>query len=152
MIALSTQLVCQNGSKNSRTNSRFCCPRCQSTIIKKSGFFARKTTNKKRVQRYKCNMCNKSFSTQTFEWTYRERKSRLNQQIFRDIVCGMSQRRIALRLNINRKTVANKLKRIGKKAMYNHFFDMQKHKAEFKEVFFELVHNKCYRSMGKIKI
>jgi hypothetical protein len=57
----------------------------------------------------KCKRCKLHFSEATFQKPYRQNKRRANPVVFKLLCSGMSLRRIALLLNIHRKTVARKL-------------------------------------------
>jgi transposase-like protein len=83
-------------------------PLCDSSSILKNGAYYR-TSDGKWVKRLKCKTCNLHFSAATFEKAYGQNKRRVNPMVFNLLCSGMSQRRIALLLNIHRKTVARKL-------------------------------------------
>jgi transposase-like protein len=91
------------------------CPHCQipNTAIKKKGFFKRLTGHAPRIQRYQCHGCSRTFSDQTGCLGFRERKSHLNQPLYRLLCSGMSQRRCAEILGLSRRTVARKVIRFG---------------------------------------
>jgi hypothetical protein len=76
--------------------------------VVKKGFFKRRCDGR-RVQRFMCKACRKLFSSATFSRTFRQHKPYLNGRIVADLCSGQSQRRIAYRRKINRKTVARKL-------------------------------------------
>lgn len=78
------------------------CIKCQSKTVKKIGYYKTKSA---RVQRYKCKICNLSFSKRTHSENYRCRKQKLQRKIVEMYCEGMSQRAIARVLKINRKTV-----------------------------------------------
>lgn len=82
------------------------CPQC-SNLAKKNGIFTNKRTRKK-VQRYYCEYCTKSFSKQTL--IKKQHRPDLNEKIFHMICNGMGIRRIASSLNTTPKTVQNKVK------------------------------------------
>jgi transposase-like protein len=86
------------------------CPKCFETArIVKDGFFKVQSKRRAKIQRYKCKSCGKKFSDQTFSDTCRQRKPYVNQPLFRLLCSGVSQRRAAIILGINRNTVAAKL-------------------------------------------
>ena len=60
------------------------------------------------VQRFRCLLCKRSFSEATPDPCYRQRKRYLNQAIAKFLISGVSQRRLALLMGINRKTVVRK--------------------------------------------
>ncbi len=77
--------------------------------IRKSGFFIRKCDQKK-IQRYRCLVCKKSFSHATQDICYRQKKRHLNIQIYHKLCGGFSKRRTAIVLETNRKTVIRKFR------------------------------------------
>jgi transposase-like protein len=83
-------------------------PQCQSPSIRKFGTFLRRSECKL-VQRWECKRCKLHFSSATFQKPYRQHKRRVNPLVGRLLSSGVSMRRIALLLNIHRKTVARKL-------------------------------------------
>jgi transposase-like protein len=85
------------------------CPYCQSPGNSHIGFgsFVRRS-DKRRVFRFKCQECFVTFSQATFQKCYRQKKRYLNGEILRLLCSGVSQRRVAILLNINRKTVVRK--------------------------------------------
>ena len=87
--------------------------------IRKSGFFYRKSDSRK-IQRFTCLNCGKSFSRATFSPCYKQKKRRFNEIIFKLLASGVSMRRIALLLNLNRLTVKRKMVFLAKRARENH--------------------------------
>lgn len=77
------------------------------------GSFYRKSDRKK-VLRYFCGLCGKSFSQATRSKSYYQKKRHLNQKIARLLVAGVSQRECARILKINPKTVVRKFIFTGK--------------------------------------
>ena len=92
------------------------CPICKSRekVIRK-GFYERESDRKK-IQKYYCKSCDKSFSEQTFSYDYRLRKRHLNQIIFKLLCKSVSQGGIAQILNIKQEMIALRIKRYGLKA------------------------------------
>ena len=84
--------------------------------VARTGQFRRKSDSKT-VQRYRCNRCRKHFSNATFRDEYWQKKRHLNFQIFRDLVSGVSQRRVARNFHIARRTVDRKFEFIGRKCL-----------------------------------
>ena len=76
--------------------------------IVKNGSYPRKSDSKL-IQRFICNTCGKQFSNATYSKAFNQKKRRLNPLIYRLLCSGVSQRRIALLLSCNIKTVARKL-------------------------------------------
>lgn len=71
-----------------------------------------------RIQRFYCKHCKIGFSAQTKALTYREKKPRANLPLLRLVASGVSQRRSAELLGINRITVARKIVRMGRQARF----------------------------------
>lgn len=91
------------------------CPFCRnpSAKVRKKGFFKKAATRTERVQRFFCRACRRSFSAQTGRLTFRAKKPHLDQTIFRLLASGVSQRRCAIIMSVNRGTVAKKLTRLA---------------------------------------
>lgn len=99
------------------------CPHCftstklsvkNSTIIRK-GFFRRKS-DAKYIQRFRCLNCKRGFSRATTHAFYRQNKRHVNFALQSLLCSGVSQRRAAKLLHINRTTVARKLVVLGRLA------------------------------------
>src|SRR5215813_7670975 len=65
------------------------------------------------VQRFRCLICGRSFSTQTFRLDYRLRKPGLSRPVFLHFVSKVTHRQSARVLGINRKTVHQRLRLLG---------------------------------------
>jgi len=81
------------------------------------GHFYR-TSDKKWIQRYKCASCGRHFSVATSSRCFGQNKRHVNIKVYRLLVSGVSQRRIARLLNIHMITVARKLAFLGLLARY----------------------------------
>lgn len=88
------------------------CPNGCRTKIVRRGFYRRKSSSKP-TQRLVCRGCNKGFSTATGGAFYHHKKRHLGPTVFKLLTGGFSQRRIALDLRINRKTVVRKFVWLG---------------------------------------
>lgn len=84
------------------------CPRCGAGCSVRHGRF-RRHEDAQSIQRYRCKACGKCHSSATHTPTYRQKRRRLNRLIEVDISCSTAQRRIAIKLGCNRKTVARKI-------------------------------------------
>lgn len=93
------------------------CPKCHSQT-RKRGFYKR-PSDQKRIQRFHCLTCKKSFSKQTFNFDYRLRKRRINQICFRLLCSGVSQRRCALVLGVKPEAIALRVKLFGNASRRN---------------------------------
>lgn len=76
------------------------------------GFFTRQS-DQERLQRFLCKTCGKSFSAATQSQCYQQKKRHFNKYVFELLVSGVSQRRAARLLKINRKTVVRKFIFLG---------------------------------------
>ena len=88
------------------------CPHCKGKYkFIKAGTYRRK--NGKIVQRFQCQACKKGFSEQTFNYNYRFKKPHLDLIIFRLLCTSTSQRKTALVVGVNPKTIDLRVKRFG---------------------------------------
>lgn len=88
-------------------------------VIVAHGSFIRQS-DKSRQYRFRCKPCRKHFSSASFSPCYRQRKRHLNSILYGHLVSGTSQRRAALLLKVNRKTVVRKFLFLGI-ASYHYF-------------------------------
>jgi transposase-like protein/IS1 family transposase len=121
------------------------CPYCKSAEkIYKRGFFIRQS-DKKKIQKYSCEICSKHFSEQTLSFDYRLRKRYINQRTFKLLCKGMSQRATALILGVKQKAIAIRLKRFAMVARKH--ITKTREQEDFNEVFFDEMetfeHTKC---------
>ena len=82
--------------------------------IRKDGTYKR-AHDSRVVQRYRCSHCQKRFSHSTFEFEYRQKKRRLNNNVYKLLCSCVSQRRIAKILGVNKKTIERRLPYLGRK-------------------------------------
>ena len=95
------------------------CPHCKSEKNPaKNGTYIR-SSDGKICQRYRCKSCRKTFSETHFGIDYRFRKRYINQAVFRSLCSGVSQRRLAIILNVRRSAIARRLVRFGYCAQHN---------------------------------
>jgi transposase-like protein len=96
------------------------CPHCEKradyvhdfrTIVRHGRFH--RTSDSKSIERFKCLSCKKTFSKASKDPCYRQKKRQKNGDIFELKASGVSGRRIARLLRLNRKTVARKLVFLG---------------------------------------
>jgi transposase-like protein len=85
-------------------NSLCACPE----FIIRDGSFWRKEDSKL-IQRFRCKTCGTRFSSATFTATYRQKKRRVNSPLLKLLASGVSLRRSAFLLGVNRRTVERKL-------------------------------------------
>jgi transposase-like protein len=89
------------------------CSTSYSFQYHRRGTFTRACDGRK-VQRFQCKKCKRTFSTQTFRVDYRLRRPALDGRIFGELVSKVTQRQIARRLDCARRTVARRLEVFGK--------------------------------------
>ena len=130
-----------------------CCPHCEiqlsdsseRPIVVRFGYFKR-LSDSKRVRRFRCLRCLKTFSLATFHPCFRQLKRHKNEALRKLLCSGVSQRRSARILNMNRKTVARKLIFLGVQSRFQlEFFNLRSPKASVME-FDDLEtfeHSKC---------
>jgi transposase-like protein len=94
-------------------------------FCKKDGSYFRKDDSRY-VQRFKCLSCNKKFSASTHTLEWRQKKRRVNVELFRLLASGVSMRRSALLINIHRTTVDRKLRYLARKSRLEHNELLQK--------------------------
>jgi len=121
------------------------CPNCKAKNgAKKFGFFYRQKAPYK-VQRYLCIWCNKTYSDQSWKLSYWQKKSELNQEIFRMLASCVSQRRIAVIKGIDRKTVDRRVPLFAKFARFG--LDQEFKGKKLNRVMFDEMesfeHSKC---------
>ena len=78
------------------------------SFVRKDGFYFRKNDGRK-VQRFHCKNCGKKFSHSSFEFEYQQKKRRINFPIYKLLCSGVSQRRIAKILGVNKNTIPRRL-------------------------------------------
>ena len=118
------------------------CPEtsCQSTQIKKDGFYKRANDSRK-IQRFRCQCCGKSFSRATFSLAYRQKKRRINHSLWKQLMSSVSQRRCAKNLRVHRTTIHRRLKYFARKAKLEHskFLELLKEKKSAHIQFDDLI-------------
>ena len=83
-------------------------------IIKDGSF--KRACDSRRIQRFKCKLCGARFSSATYTLEKNQKKRRINPILFRLLSSGISMRRAALILGVNRKTVHRKFNYLAKKS------------------------------------
>ena len=105
------KLTCPHCKKNSASGTDV---RNSDSSVWKVGKYYRKS-DQKYIQRYRCSNLHE-FSEATFDECYRQHKRFLNPAIMDELCSLVSLRRIAIKLEINPKTVARKLEFLGQRA------------------------------------
>ena len=110
------------------------CPHCfpfgprseQRTHSVRIGTYRRRS-DKKWIQRFLCRLCRKGFSSATFEACYKQKKRQFNLKLFELLASGVSQRRCAYLLRLNRKTIKRKFLFLGAQAL----IDLRRHHLKY---------------------
>lgn len=106
-----------NAPQEFARNSRLYCPNkaCRqekespkSGALVRNGFFYRKS-DRRRIRRFRCLSCRKSFSGATSDPCFGQKKRHLNGLLWKLLDSNVSMRRAARHLGIHRETVARKL-------------------------------------------
>jgi transposase-like protein len=84
-------------------------------LIVSYGFYFRKSDSRK-IRRFYCKTCKTHFSASTFKSTYRQKKRRLSVLLSELFCSGVSQRRAAKILGVNRKTIVRRFRYLAKEA------------------------------------
>lgn len=105
--------------------------------VVRAGHFYR-TSDKKKVQRYKCTLCGKHFSQASFSPCFGQNKRQVNKWVALLLVSGVSQRRTARILKIDMVTVARKLRYLGGRARLKNLRLRMKHPKVFRFQFDDL--------------
>ena len=126
-MKLKRQCPNKNCKSHQGSNDRF---------YKKKGYYKTRW-NHQPVPRYQCLHCQKSFSSHTFNRTYRQKKPYLNEDIFRLYCSGTTQRRIAILLGVNVKTVVPKFLFLSKNAHEEHVLRLKQKAFDITEVQFD---------------
>lgn len=90
----------------------------QSIFQVKDGLFFRKDDSRK-IQRFKCKICNQKYSASTHTLEFAQKKRRINRIVRNNLASGMSMRSCAYNLGVARKTIERKFVYLAKKARKN---------------------------------
>lgn len=102
-------------------------------MTSKDGYFRRKDDSKY-IQRYRCNGCGLRFSAATLTETYAQKRRRINHSLLKLLASGVSQRRAAILLGINRKTVERRLPFLAKRCRRKNETSLQKMKGNIHNI------------------
>ena len=109
------QPPCFRVSMNSGCPNSHCTFYQNSQHIQRDGSYFRKNDSRK-IQRYRCSHCKKRFSKSTSTLEYNQKKRRVNHSLLVLLCSGMSIRRCAMALRINKNTVLKKIVYLAKMA------------------------------------
>jgi transposase-like protein len=84
-------------------------------IVRKGSYF--RSSDSKRIARFKCLVCIRTFSQASSSICFRQKKRRINEDLRKLLVSGVSERRAAKILRTTRKTVVRKSIFLGMKAV-----------------------------------
>lgn len=101
--------------------------------IIRDGRFKR-SEDAKFVQRYRCKNCGQRFSNATFSDSYRQKKRRINLPLLKLLSSGVSMRRSALLLRVDKKTIERKLPYLAKKCRRKNRSYLQKLKGKIHNI------------------
>ena len=93
-------------------------------VIKFGTFY--RTSDRRKIQRYKCAHCGKYFSQATFSVNFGLNKRHIHKKILEKHASGVSQRRLAKLLKVHPITIARKLTHLGSIARYKNLLDRLK--------------------------
>ena len=116
-------------------------------FVRKGSFFRR--SDGQRIPRFLCLSCRRTFSSAALFPCFLQKKRRLNSQIFELYCSGISQRRLARVLKVNRKTVVRKLRFLAhrERVVHAQWMSELKSLAPLSEIQFDDLetseHSKC---------
>jgi len=87
--------------------------------FKKKGFF-RRHSGRRRIQRYLCQHCGRSFSSQTFRTSYWLKRPDLQQPLFWRLVACSAFRQIAAEYAVSPSTIQRHTERLGRHCLLFH--------------------------------
>ena len=98
------------------------CPKCHVSVRRSIGFgYFVRLSDKRKIQRLKCLNCRHVYSKAVFQECYRQRKRHINPRLEEFYCSGVSQRRIARILKIDRKTVYRRFIFLSLRAKINNY-------------------------------
>ena len=74
----------------------------------------RRLSDNRKIQRFRCRSCKRTFSTQTFSTTYWQKQPHLDAKVFTMVANGMCNRQIARELGVDPVTANRKIERLGR--------------------------------------
>ena len=94
-------------------------PSPKTNLIVSNGSFYRRSDSR-RIRRYYCKACQSYFSKATLHPCFKQKKRRINSKLNALISSGVSQRRAALLLHVNRKTIVRHFRFLATQARIKH--------------------------------
>jgi transposase-like protein len=80
----------------------------------------RRRCDGRRVPRFRCAACGRTFSQQSFAFSYYLKRPELSQPIARGLVAGSAHRQIARTVGCHHRTVTRRSQRLGRQALLLH--------------------------------
>lgn len=87
-------------------------------IVRKGSYFRK--SDGQRIPRFQCKTCGRRFSSASGVACYRQKKRKINHRLYLLLNSGVSQRRAARLLRVNRKTVVRKFRFLAEQARLEH--------------------------------
>ena len=113
-------LICPNNDcPSSRTLSRASRQTPEPPRFVRKGYFLRKADHR-RIPRWECRNCGRSFSSSTFHPCFRQKKRSVNSMVLRLLASGVTYRRTAILLGLNFKSVERKARYWDRVAQLHH--------------------------------
>ena len=108
----------------------------------------RRSSDSRWIKRYLCKACGRHFSRATLSPNYLQKKRRINSPLHQLISSGVSQRRAALLLKVNRKTIVRRFRFLAEQARIRHREFLNDHsRVPIQEIEFDDLetaeHTKC---------
>lgn len=115
-------------------------------IVRKGNY--RRSSDCRVIPRFYCRSCERSFSSAIYSPCFQQKKRTFNDKIRKMLVSGVSQRRIARLLKLNRKTVTRKFLFLAERAAVSQSDFLARYKTvPATEVYFDEMesfeHSKC---------
>ena len=89
-----------------------------SQVIRNGSYY--RSSDGQHIRRYHCRSCRRSFSASSRNVCFGQKKRQINHPIKKLLVSGVSQRRAAALLGVNRKTVVRKFRFLANAARLSH--------------------------------
>lgn len=93
--------------------------------------------NHQPVRCYRCPLCGRGFCSHTFRPHYRQHRPDLNDAVFQLYASGLTQRRMAIVLGVNRKTIVRKIRFLASLARQHHDTQLQEGRYRWAQVQFD---------------
>lgn len=114
-------------------------------LVRHCSYFRK--SDSRSIPRYRCAACKKCFSSATFSPRFGQKKRRINATLEALLCSGVSQRRTALILGVNPKTVVFRSRFLAQEARRERVEALAHHQGSLKEVQFDDLetseHTKC---------